>query len=312
MKLKTRLSISFCIIIFVPILLAGFVIFGFQKFQMRTIEQTYGIETGDYHYLLNSFQLLNQYTKKEYNFLLNQVSEDPELFLDQEFLDRENRKLMDKYSYLIVRKEDRFVYLGKEDADLRVAGLPWYEEDGPDAETGTYVDGDGQVLVKQIDFLFSDGEKGTVFIVTASHGILPEVQRLLLDAFVSVLLILLLTAGMLIIWIYQGIIRPIKNLEEATLNIQQGNLDFTIAADGSDEISELCANFEEMRKRLKESSEQQVVSERGSRELVSNIAHDLLIMCRYFSCFSAWRIRPKSRRNTCALSTARRMKWTRC
>ena len=48
MKLKTRLSISFCIIIFVPILLAAFVIFGFQKFHMRAIEQTYGIETGDY------------------------------------------------------------------------------------------------------------------------------------------------------------------------------------------------------------------------------------------------------------------------
>ena len=100
-------------------------------------------------------------------------------------------------------------------------------------------------------------------------------RALLLDVCISVLGILLLTAAMLIIWIYQGIIRPIKNLEAATLNIQNGNLDFTIECEGNDEISELCGSFEAMRKRLKESSEQQMTSEQQSRELISNIAHDL-------------------------------------
>lgn len=275
MKLKTRLTISFCIIIFVPILLAVFVIFGFQKFQMRAIERTYGIETGDYNYLINSFQLLNRSTKKDYESLLQEAFEHPDSFLDEAFLEQANKKLEDKYSYLIVRREDEFIYLGKEDAALHVADLPWYQEDDPDDQPGTYVDEEKDVLIKQIDFLFTDGDRGSVFIVTASHGILPEVKSLLLDGFISVLLILILTAAMLIIWIYQGIIRPIKNLEMATLNIQQGNLDFTIPADGNDEISELCANFEEMRKRLKESSEQQMASERGNRELISNIAHDL-------------------------------------
>ena len=130
-------------------------------------------------------------------------------------------------------------------------------------------------MIKQIDFTFSDGGKGSVFIVTVSNEILPEVQSLLLDICVSVMIILSLTAVMLIIWIYQGIIRPIKKLEAATLNIQQGNLDFTIEREGNDEISELCSSFEEMRKRLKESSEQQVANEWESRELISNIAHDL-------------------------------------
>ena len=275
MKLKTRLTISFCIIIFVPILLAVFVIFGFQNFQMRTIERTYGIETGDYNYLINSFQLLNQYTKEDYAYLLQQATGHPDRFLNVAFLDQANRRLESKYSYLIVRKEDEFIYLGQEDAHLHVEELPWYREDDPDEPPGTYVDEEENVLIKQIDFLFTDGDRGSVFIVTASRGILPEVQSLLLDGCISILVILMLTAAMLIIWIYQGIIRPIKNLEMATLNIQQGNLDFTIPAEGNDEISELCANFEEMRRRLKESSEQQMASERGNRELISNIAHDL-------------------------------------
>ena len=114
-----------------------------------------------------------------------------------------------------------------------------------------------------------------MFIVTASYEVLPEVRHLLADIFISALIILFLTAGMLILWIYRGIIRPIKRLEAATVNIQQGNLDFTIETEGNDEVSELCSSFEEMRKRLKESSERQMTSEQQSRELISNIAHDL-------------------------------------
>ena len=153
--------------------------------------------------------------------------------------------------------------------------MPSYAENEPYPVAGFYIDSDEELLLKQIDFTFTDKKRGSAFIVTDSCEILPEVKSLLVDVCISVLLILVLTAAMLIVWIYQGIIRPIKKLEAATLNIQQGNLDFTIESEGKDEISELCSNFEEMRKRLKESFEQQMASERESRELISNIAHDL-------------------------------------
>ena len=274
MKLKTRLIISFCIILFVPLLLAIVVLMGFQKYQFKAIETTYGLEAGSYRDLVNPLQLLNRYTKKNYEILLEKVTKDPDQFLDPVFLESMNEELQHKYSYLIVRREDEIIYTGQ-DIDWNEDDLPGYGEDEPDPVSGTYVDGDDRMLIKQIDFTFSDGGKGSVFIVTVSNEILPEVQSLLLDICVSVMIILFLTAAMLIIWIYQGIIRPIKKLEEATLNIQQGNLDFTIEREGNDEISELCGSFEEMRKRLKESSEQQVANEWESRELISNIAHDL-------------------------------------
>ena len=35
MKLKTRLIVAFCIMIFVPMVLAGAVLFGFENFQMQ-------------------------------------------------------------------------------------------------------------------------------------------------------------------------------------------------------------------------------------------------------------------------------------
>ena len=277
MKLKTRLTISFCIIIFVPILLAVFVIWGFQKFQIKAIETTYGIESGTYTYLTNPVQLLNQYTKRNYERLLKEASGNPDRFLEKAFLDKINRELKGKYSYLIVRKEDIIIYKGM-NSDLEEKDLPGYGEgaqEEEDAVSGVYVDGDEEILIKQINFNFTDGDRGSAFIITTSYEVLPEVQRLFFDVCISVLMILILTAAMLIIWIYQGIIRPLKELKTATVNIQQGNLDFTIEREGSDEISELCASFEEMRKRLKESFEQQIAGEQENRELIRNIAHDL-------------------------------------
>ncbi len=274
MKLKARLTVSFCIIIFVPILLAVFVIFGFQRFQITSIEETYGIKARNYTDLMNPVQLLSQYTKNNYKNLMKEAALNPDQFLDLEFLEKKNRELSGKYSYLIVRREDDVIYTGAE-TDLKEDDLPGYSDNDQDSVSGTYMNGDKQVLMKQINLIFQDGRRGSVFIVTDSYEVLPEVKSLLLDICISVLIILLLTAAMLIIWIYQGIIRPIKKLEAATLSIQQGNLDFTIASEGNDEISELCGSFEEMRKRLKESFEQQMASERQSRELISNIAHDL-------------------------------------
>ena len=42
-----------------------------------------------------------------------------------------------------------------------------------------------------------------------------------------------------------------------------------------DEIGQLCQNFEEMRIRLKESTEEKIQYDKESKELISNISHDL-------------------------------------
>lgn len=45
--------------------------------------------------------------------------------------------------------------------------------------------------------------------------------------------------------------------------------------DNDDEISQLCQDFEEMRIRLKETTEEKVQYDKESKELISNISHDL-------------------------------------
>ena len=76
-------------------------------------------------------------------------------------------------------------------------------------------------------------------------------------------------------WVYRGLVAPIKKLQDATHNIAEGNLDFNLKSNRHDEIGELIDDFEVMRKKLKESAEEKIQNDKESRELISNISHDL-------------------------------------
>lgn len=277
MKLRTRLIISFCIIIFVPVMLAGAAIWGFGKVQAKALRQIYDMEGSAYEYFVNSIKVLSRFTKAEYEALQKTARENPQQLEDQQYLEDINKKLQEKYSYLIVRREDELVFDGGQEKETSLnESLPEYDSnEAKDADFGFYLEGEEQALIKQIDFEYRDGRKGTLFIVTCMEQIVPEIKGIMLDVMISMVVILMLTAGLLTAWIYQGIINPIRRLKVATQNIKEGNLDFTIETEEKNEIGELCRNFEDMRQRLKESAEEKLAAERENKVLISNISHDL-------------------------------------
>ena len=275
MKFRNKIIISFCIIIFVPIVLATGVLFSFQHIQMKAIEQTYGVDEGSYGYLSNSVQLLNRFTGEIYAELLDTSEKSPQKFEDDKFLEEINHRLEGKASYLIVRRDGELSYIGKNASTSLLTQLPDYGSAAENANAGTYMGVGEQLLVKQIDFEFPDYGEGSAFIVTRVEEMVPEIKSLFIDALISIVIILILTACMLSIWIYTSLMNPIKKLQVAAQNIKDGNLDFTIEAESTDEIGELCKSFEEMRERLKESTEEKLKSEKENKTLISNIAHDL-------------------------------------
>ena len=275
MKLKSKIIISFCIIIFVPIVLMMAALFSFQRIQVKAIEQTYGIKENNYSYFSNSMQLLSRFTKECFKELKDAAKNDPARLEDQEYLNELNQTLEEKSSYLIVRKDKELIYIGEDASISLLTQLPSYGDTVKDEDAGTYIDGDEQVLIKQIDFQFQDGSDGSAFIVTILEETVPEVKKLLIDVLISILLILVLTATMLTIWMYTSMINPIKKLQTAAQNIKDGNLDFSVESDSRDEIGELCRSFEEMRLRLKDNAEEKIEGEKENKTLISNIAHDL-------------------------------------
>ena len=275
MKFRNKIIISFCIILFVPLVLATGVLFAFQQVQVKTIEQTYGVSDENYSYLSNSVQLLNRYTKDIYKEIQDASEQMPQKFQGETFLEDLNRRLEGKSSYLIVRKNSELSYIGKNASTSLLTQLPPYGNAAENVNAGIYMDVGEQVLVKQIDFLFPNKDKGSAFIVTRLEEMVPEMKSLFVDGVISIIVILVFTALMLSVWIHTSLMNPIKKLQAAAQNIKEGNLDFTIEAESDDEIGELCKSFEEMRQRLKESMEEKLHAEKESKTLISNIAHDL-------------------------------------
>lgn len=104
---------------------------------------------------------------------------------------------------------------------------------------------------------------------------IARVQLMTKDLFFSAFMILVITGLSVGSWIYRSVAGPLVKLKKATHNIKAGNLDFVLDVEGTDEFSELCKDFEDMRKRLKESAEERVVLDKENKELISNISHDL-------------------------------------
>lgn len=128
-------------------------------------------------------------------------------------------------------------------------------------------------LVKQIDFQFADGTEGSAFIVTRITSIFSK--TFLLDMFLAIIFILVLTAMVLTQWIHKDVFAPINRLNLAMQKIAEGNFDYMLESEDDNEIGELYRNYEDMRLRLKESTEEKIQNEKQNRELISNITHDL-------------------------------------
>lgn len=276
MKLKTRLVVAFFTIIFLPLLLTVVALAAIGTYQIKSMEENYDIKSEEYGELPNTVLMLTKITNEDF-LEMSQVSEDtPDKFEDSEYLKSQNDELISKYSYLVVRRNNEIVFNGGEleEGDLLME-LPSYGNYESDLDNGFYIGGDVQAIVKQIDFRFEDNSEGSAFIVTTTDTIVPQVKSLFIDMSVAMIGILLFTSAMLTLWIYKGITTPLKKLKKATQHIKEGDLDFVLETNADDEIGELFKDFDEMRVRLKTSAEEKIQYDKESKELISNISHDL-------------------------------------
>ena len=120
----------------------------------------------------------------------------------------------------------------------------------------------------------SDGEVYDIAISQSDEGH-ARIHLMTKDLFLSAFIILIFTALAIGLWLYRSIATPLVKLKKAMQNIKEGNLDFVLDVEGNDEFSQLCQDFEEMRRRLKESTEEKNLIEKENKELISNISHDL-------------------------------------
>lgn len=114
-----------------------------------------------------------------------------------------------------------------------------------------------------------------VYDISLAQSSSSQVKLMAKDMILTATIILVFTALSVGLWIYRSIAVPLVKLRKATQNIKECNLDFVLEVEGKDEFSQLCQDFEEMRKRLKESTEEKILMDKENKELISNISHDL-------------------------------------
>mgnify|MGYP002610046002 FL=1 len=272
MKFKTRLRVTFISIILLPLLLT---IMAFVMIAIYLMNYSQGLSLTDIDYSMMSenFREFTNTTDQAYYVLLDQVKEDSSRLEDKEYLDHINEEVSRKSTYIIVRKGDKLYYAGNEEAAQNIFDkLPAYGDENLSDDSG-YFYNELEKYVKQIDFTFRDGTPGSVFIVTKVNSLIS--RHLLIDMFVAIIVILIFTSLMLTQWIHKGVFEPINELNVAMRKIKEGNFDYVLETDAKGEIGDLYRNYEDMRLRLKESTEENTQHEKQNKELVSNISHDL-------------------------------------
>ncbi len=275
MRLKTRLIIGFITVMMLPLTLSLTVITIFGQFQIRSIERNYGITGADYTIITNPISALNKVTEPTFHQLKITTNRDPRQMEDFGYLNEINKELVEANSYLVVKRNDDVVYKGQDLSEAILEVLPEFGTQESLSENGIYVGGTLQVLIKQVDFQYANGETGSAYIVTNVNDAIPEVRQYISNMFFAVILILAITAGVMIIWIYRGVAVPLNRMKIATQNIKDGNLDYELDVQTEDEIGQLCRDFEEMRMRLKDTASEKMEYDRRNKELISNISHDL-------------------------------------
>lgn len=227
----------------------------------------------DYSAVSENMREIVERTDKAFLVLRDQVKRDASRLADVEYLDQVNSEIARRSTYIIVRKGKELFYAGNETAAKAIfSKLPGYGDGEFSEDSGFYYD-ELDKFVKQVDFIFPDGDEGSAFVVTKANNLISK--HLLVDMFIAIFLILIFTGIMLTKWIHRGVFIPVNELNVAMRKIKEGNFEYALETGFKGEIGDLYRNYEDMRLRLKESTEESRESEEQNRELISNISHDL-------------------------------------
>ena len=269
MSFKKKLVIAFSIVIVLPVIL--FLVAFFVVGNIVFYQSGDGTITS-YSAFWTDQTTATQKMDALYSEISDKLSSDPTALEDTSYLNSLKDEL-DDHSFLIVRKGNALYYTtNQKEANQIFNKLPEYDGVTADSGEGYYI-GHLDCIVKQLDFTFSDGAEGSLFIAAKFMTLIP--RGFLIGMLIALILVMVFTGILLTNWIRRSVLKPVDELNKAMKQIRDGNLEYMLPVNEKGEIGELYQNYEDMRLRLKESAEEKLENDKHDRELVSNIAHDL-------------------------------------
>jgi signal transduction histidine kinase len=237
--------------------------------------------TGDIHGIRDFYKVhyqINPLTEEEESIFLELkylAKNEPDELQNKELLSDYDFKLRTVRAGLYVRRDNDQVFESNTMNQPQLeANLPPYDLNNHQIRNTLNI-GERFYAYAKYDFRYSDGAKGSVYVIR-ERSPFGEVTRKLLPILVLSLVGIVVVANVLLYrWITRSVVKPLDLLRKSAEHIKEGNLQFSLDLHSKDEIGQLNETFENMRKRLHESIQLRLQDEENRKELISNISHDL-------------------------------------
>ena len=130
-------------------------------------------------------------------------------------------------------------------------------------------------IMKQIDFYFSNGDVGIIYIFV-KRDLASDIRSNLAFGTLFISLFLIIILGVLnSLFIYRSISKPLGSLVEGVEKMKGQNYDFEFDTSRKDEISILAKAFEELRVEMLENKKMRYRYEKDRKEFIDNMTHDI-------------------------------------
>lgn len=269
MKLKTKLWITFIIIVALPILLTTVAYLVIGASVVLDMRDTYGEDSISFSLASNPASVYDEIINEHYDTIKEYALVEPTQLENKEFLGQLDESLQEVSAFVVVKKDQSLYYVS---SDSQYDPIVQRLTDLADTDLDYYFN-DIRRLVKKVNFTFADGSQGSLYLVTKVNTMVSE--ALVTAMLFAMILVLVVTGILLILWLRRSMFRPMNQLKDAMKKIAKGDLDTELETKEKGEIKDLFDNFEIMRKQLKNTADEKALVEKTNRELISNISHDL-------------------------------------
>ncbi|MFL0194934.1 ATP-binding protein [Clostridium sp. WILCCON 0269] len=273
MSIKMRLKLSYIAMLIIPfVLIIALNNIFISYIEGNTRDTIIGRTVKDKISFYNQVISSNNVFIKKVN---KQILQNSDELLDTKYLQQLEKSIGLNHTGIVLRKNKSIIYSSDYiKKDLNTLLLPPFDSDTTTPSNNSWHNKTLIILGEQY-FYFKDGSQGSIFYILDVGAFNKFIRKDTIILIICILFILTFTNGLLTYLISRSIIKPLKELENAANEIEQGNLDYKMNVCSKDEIGEVCKSFEKMRSRLRESLEIQQQYEKNRKELISNISHDL-------------------------------------
>ncbi|MCD7723768.1 MAG: HAMP domain-containing histidine kinase [Clostridiales bacterium] len=276
MKINTRIVISSVLCIVVPIIIIGI----WATYFASSISSYFDISSVN----TNSYSLINQIqwyqTISGISDVLTSSSTDEKKL---ESIEKTASQLEAIGSYIYIEKGGEVIYCTTAD-ESSVFENAAAVADFDSSENAYYFTESGLLIVNH-----ARADSGSYLIlITGNNYSVPDISQksqggsvtgkitantIIFCAVIAVTFILSIT--IISLMVSKTIITPIKKIMRGANEIANGNLDYKIDYESTNELGQLSQSFNTMRLRIKESNEKQAKADMRQKQMIAGLAHDL-------------------------------------